>query len=273
METKNPTTPMQSGFAKINGANLYYEIAGTGEAVVLIHGFGLDLRMWEAEFTALAQTRRVLRYDVRGFGRSSLPDGTPYTHAEDLKLLLNILNVQTACLVGLSIGGRIALDTALTYPEKINGLVLVDSALNGFGWSAEWNALWEEMARAGSLQGARAANDLWLAHPLFEPARQIPSVKARLTQMVGDYTGWHWHHPDSHRRNPGQDSARLGEINTPTLELVGERDWPDFHAIAKILADGIPTAKKVIMPGLGHMSNMEGPEQFLAVLDPFLNSL
>lgn len=150
----------------------------------------------------------------------------------------------------------------LDFAPRVRKLVLVDSALNGFQWSNEWQALWLSMQTAAVEQSPKAANKLWLSHPLFAPAREHPHVRARLAQMVGDYSGWHWNHQDSHRLIPKPDEGRLGELNVPTLVLVGERDLPDFHRIAEILHRGIKGARREIIPGVGHMSNMEAPKHF-----------
>jgi pimeloyl-ACP methyl ester carboxylesterase len=190
---------LQSMFAAVNGTRLYYEEAGAGPAVVLIHGFTLDTRMWDDQFPALAQRFRVIRYDLRGFGRSALPDG-PYSHVEDLRALLDHLGIAQASLVGLSKGGGVALDFALTYPGRTTALALLDTILGGHAWSAEGSGrdalVWQEAARGG-IPAARAS---WLAHPLFAPAMRRPAVAARLHAIIGDYSGWHFVNP-----NPEQD--------------------------------------------------------------------
>src|SRR5438105_4839998 len=97
---------MQAGLAPVNGTQLYYEVTGIGDPLVLIHGFSLDTRMWHAQVPALAAHYRVIAYDLRGFGRSPMSDGTPYQHADDLKGLLDYLSAGPAVLVGLSRGGQ-----------------------------------------------------------------------------------------------------------------------------------------------------------------------
>jgi len=106
-----------AGFAEVNGTSLFYEVAGTGNTLVLIHGFGVDSRMWDDQFETLAQYYRVLRYDARGFGRSALPTSSGYTHQTDLKALLEHLEIASANILGLSMGGGVAINFALAYPE------------------------------------------------------------------------------------------------------------------------------------------------------------
>src|SRR6185436_3073968 len=93
-----------TGYAPSNGTSLYYEVSGEGEAVVLLHGFSLDHRMWAPQVDALAGRYRVVRYDLRGFGRSA-PSPERFTHADDLLALLDHLHIDRAALVGLSMGG------------------------------------------------------------------------------------------------------------------------------------------------------------------------
>jgi pimeloyl-ACP methyl ester carboxylesterase len=100
----------QSGIIDANGARLYFETAGYGEALVFIHGLGLDARMWDLQFEVFAQRFLVIRYDLRGFGRSSVPTAEGYSHAEDLHALLRFLRVQQAHILGLSFAERHAVN-------------------------------------------------------------------------------------------------------------------------------------------------------------------
>src|SRR5262249_42881949 len=113
------------------GARLVYEVAGDGPrepAVVLIHGFGLDMRMWDSQIGPLTARCGVVRYDCRGFGASGPFDpGVPYTHAGDLVALLDHLGIGDAVLAGLSFGGRVALQAALAAPDRVRGLALLDA--------------------------------------------------------------------------------------------------------------------------------------------------
>lgn len=257
------------GFAAINGARLWYESAGEGPPVVFVHGFTLDHRMWDDQWEPFAARHRVLRYDLRGFGASSLPDA-PYAPEDDLAALLDWCGIARAAIVGLSMGGGVAVDFALSYPERVAALVPVDAAISGHQWSAEWNAqvgpVWQA-GRAGDLAGAKAR---WLASPLFAPARAQATVAARLGAMVRDYSGYHWTARDPRRTIAPPAAARLAEIAAPTLVVVGERDIADFHAIAGRLVAAIPGARAMTIPGAGHMANMEQPVRFNTAVRAFL---
>jgi pimeloyl-ACP methyl ester carboxylesterase len=260
-------------FSEVGGARLAYEDSGTGEAVVLIHGMGLDRRMWDDQVPALEPGYRVVRYDMRGFGESDFVGTGPYTHAADLKALLDFLAVERAVVAGLSLGGTMALHFALAFPEMVRGLVLVDAVVGGWEWTAEEE---DEMRRAwvaGRERGVEAAREEWLAHPLFAPANENPAVAPRLRAMVTDYSGYHWTHVDPHEWPEPPALARLGEIRCPTLVIVGARDLPGFLATAGALSERIAGASKVIIPGAGHMANMEAPQEVNGAMLAFLANL
>lgn len=260
----------QHGFAEVNGTRLYHEVAGAGEPVVLIHGFTLDTRMWDDQFAPFAERYRVVRYDARGFGQSAVPDEAPYTHADDLAALLGHLSIPSAAIIGLSMGGGIAINFALAYPEMTRALIPVDSVLGGHRWSDEWNERFGHIGHTAHTASVEAAKAEWLADPLFAPANERPDVAARLRQMVMDYSGWNWMHRDPHRSQEPPAAERLTQIAVPTLVLLGERDLPDFHAVADTVTRQVSGARKVVLPGVGHMANMEAPEPFNAAVLGFL---
>jgi len=140
------------------GTGLAYEVTGDGPAVVLVHGFGLDMRMWEPQVEHLAARYRVIRYDCRGFGASGAFDpAVPYTHAGDLVALLDHLAIGEAVLAGLSFGGRVVLQTALAAPARVRGLVLLDAVLDGVPWDPESAGALDEFARRVQAGGSRPA--------------------------------------------------------------------------------------------------------------------
>lgn len=262
----------QRGTAEVNGTRLYYEVAGSEHPLVLIHGFALDTRMWDYQFEAFAQHYRVVRYDMRGYGKSLPPTDESYSHTDDLMALLEHLRIDRAHVFGQSRGGAVAIDFALAHPEATGALVLVDPVLGGHSWSQEAartdGAIWETAAKSG----VEAGKAQWLAHPLFAPAREKPEVAARLEQIVFDYSGWHLINTDPGRYADPPAAQRLHEIGAPTLVVVGERDLPDFLVIADTLQQ-VPNARKVVLPGVGHMCNMEDPTKFNEVVLDFLADL
>lgn len=261
-----------TGTAEVNGTRLYYEVAGHGSCVVLIHGHGLDTRMWDDQFEIFADHHRVIRYDVRGFGRSALPAGVEFNDADDLRALLGYLEAPKAHVVGLSMGGRVALHHALLYPNATLSLILVDSSLDGFKWTEQFKASLDAISEQARQSGAQAANRMWLDHELFAPAREQARCRVKLTQIVNQYSGWEWVNESPARGIDPPAGDRLAEVHVPTLVVVGERDLPDFQGIATKLAGGIPAASKVVMKNVGHMSSMENPNEFNSIVLSFLRT-
>jgi pimeloyl-ACP methyl ester carboxylesterase len=118
--------------------------------------------------------------------------------------------------------------------------------------------------------GVDAARKVWQAHPLLAPASEKPQVAKQLAEMTATYTGWHWLHADPQESSAPAAIERLATIRAPTLIVVGERDLSDFHRIAELLASIIPRAKRVVLPGVGHIANMEAPIEFNNVVLAFL---
>ena len=249
-----------TGTLALPGARIAYEVSGDGPVIVLVHGFGLDMRMWDRQVAQLAARFQVVRYDCRGFGSSGPMDyPVPYTHAGDLLAVLDHLSIADAVVAGLSFGGRVALQCALAAPARIRGLMLLDAVLDGVAWDENSAAALDEVARQVEAGGVAAGRAAWLAHPLFDAARKRPELAAELTDMVADYPGQHWLGLDSHE--PVQPPAIdvLEEVAMPALVLVGELDVPCFGAMSAVLARRIPLAQYTVVAGAGHMINMEAP--------------
>ena len=254
------------------GGELYYEAEGDGVPVVLVHGLALDARMWDDQVPALKDIARVVRYDVRGFGRSARDGDTAYSHADDLWWLLDHLKIEQAVLVGLSMGGRIVVEATLTAPQRVPALVLLDAVLDGVPWDPDskrgMQAIGEGL-RSGGLDAAKAA---WLRHDFFVPAHRTPDIAHRLAEMVGEYSGVNWTSADPHTPQP-HSIELLATIAAPTTVVIAELDVPCFHEMSDVLADRIPGARKVTVPGVGHLVNMEAPETVNALLrEVVLNS-
>jgi 3-oxoadipate enol-lactonase len=258
-----------------NDIATFYEDRGRGPPVVLIHGHTLDLRLWDAQVAPLADAGyRVVRYDVRGHGQSEAP-ATGYTYQNyslDLRDLLDRLSIDApAHLVGLSMGGGIALQFAVDHPQRVASLVLVDSAVPGFDYSPEYAEAIEELVRVARSEGPRAAlGRVWLTHPLFDGIRRFPDRFAFLKRIVLAYSAADYLDATEYPQPQWQVIDRLSEIRAPTLVLVGELDLPDFRLIAEILAANIATARQEVIADAGHLPNLEQPQAFNRALLGFL---
>lgn len=240
------------------GTELYYEVDGDGPAAVLIHGMGLDTRMWDDQIRALEDIATLVRLDVRGHGRSSRASDVPYAHADDIWALADHLGLETVDLLGLSMGGMIALRTYFAAAERVQSLVLIDSVIDEIPFDPDTEADFATLESALADGGMPAARKAWLESGLFAPAVRQPAVAARLAQMVEDYGGLDWMNDDPHLpRQPLY--SRLASVHVPTTVIVGELDVPSFLEMARLMAERIPNSRHVVIPGVGHMSNMEAP--------------
>ena len=170
-------------------------------------------------------------------------------------------------------GGGVVANFALAYPELTSALVLIDAAIDGHRWSQEWREQMFAIGRGGRELGIAVAKERWLTHGLFALALEQPAVGAQLAQIVGDYSGWHWVNRDPVRGLATPAIDRLDEIAAPIIALVGERDLPDFHAMLMRLREQAAEAQIVVVPGAGHMANMEAPSVVNRHLLTFLASV
>jgi len=245
----------------LNDGELHYELTGQGDAVLFIHGFGLNADMWAPQWPVFAKAYRTIRYDLRGYGRSSTPRGA-YSHVEDALRMIDLLGCGPVHLVGLSMGGRYALRLAQAAPNAVCSLTLADTALDGHAWSEDWLRRWRQMTDAARDGDIAAAREYWLRHPLFEPAFEQPESGAALETMVARYSGWHWRERDPDSGSSPPTAEVLSRISIPTLMIVGERDLPDFQTIAQRVAAQMPNVQLRTIPAVGHMSNLEAPAEF-----------
>ncbi len=262
---------VKTGMAEVAEPLLYYEECGSGEPVVLIHGGQLDCRMWDDQFRKFAQRYRVIRYDVRGYGKSEMPS-RPYADEKDLLGLLDFLHIDRAHLVGLSLGGRIAIDFAVRYPQRVKSLVLAGPGLSGYQWAADEAQRGEHIDKAARDESAEAAAALWLKDPYMAPAMENPQLVPRLRRLAMENARCWLINPMLGRALVPPAIKRLGEIRAPTLIIVGDRDVPDIQAIVKLLEKGIRGARKVVIAGSGHMVNMEKPRAFNRAVLEFLQA-
>lgn len=265
---------MLQGVAHVNNTSLYFEIAGTGHPLVLLHGFGLDSRMWDRQFASFSDSYQVVRYDLRGFGQSALPSpNRPYSHTDDLRELMRYLEIECAHILGLSRGGRWAIQFAIDYASHVTSLITVDAMPNGFRSAENRPSLSPNLVRTARDDGLHAAREGWLNHPIFSLARKKPGLSSSLWEMISDYSGWHWLNVDPLRTDSIPAMLRLSEIVAPTLVIIGEQDVEEFKEAADFLVKNIPDARKVVLEGVGHVANLEAPEKFNEIVLDFLSTV
>ncbi|MCA9981673.1 MAG: alpha/beta fold hydrolase [Anaerolineales bacterium] len=266
-----PNIERRTGFATAYG--IYYETAGSGDWIVFLHAGMADARMWDDQFVSFAERFSVLRYDFQGYGRSRLTN-EKVDHVADMLRVLDTLGVRDCHLVGASLGGQVALDFTVRYPERVNSLVLVGSGLSGYTAvditpPPQWHTAVAAF-KAGDLdQTAELELQIWLDGVGRTPADVDPQVRRRLFQMnkmnlqAEKYRG---------RREATVDMPaldHLGHIKVPTLVMAGELDQPEVIALTAKLAVEMPNARKFLVPNTAHFPNMEKPTEFDQILQAF----
>src|SRR5581483_5153898 len=175
---------------------LYYETAGTGTPLILLHGHACDTRMWDDQLEPFALSHQVIRFDSRGFGKSAMPPDEPWSPVDDVKALLEHLGITRAAILGFSMGGGVAIDFALAYPDMTQALIAVDCSPSGFAGPAELAAFWARAVAEAQANGPKAANKFVLTHPVLRFDMEIPHLARRIEQMHLDYSGWYWVNKD-----------------------------------------------------------------------------
>ena len=262
---------------ELNGAEIAYEVRGSGPALTLIHEGIADRRMWRETLPVLEPDFTVVTYDQRGFGDSSLPSG-PATYIDDLRALLDHLGLERTTLVGASLGGRVALEFALLRPERVDRLALVAAGLADWDWADDVKRFGEEEEEAyesGDLDRAVVLNlKLWVDGPRRGPDAVDPAMRAFVGEMQRRAFEIPLPDPQPTSAPPLDPPARerLADIAIPTLVVVGDEDVEDMKQIADVLAEGIPGARKVTLPDTAHMIPLERPQEFNRILQDFLQT-
>ena len=250
--------------------SLYYESTGTGPPLVLLHGFTLDRRMWQRQVDYFSKKYRVIAYDSRGHGKSSCPESgySREDRVSDLRNLTTGLKLKKFHLVGLSMGGATALGFALDYPKSLLSLTLVDTAAGGYRPPKKYRDFREVAVSIGVDEAKRR----WIRTTLFFYANRNPELKNELAEMMAGHCGQLWLDPKRGKYNDRDDVYLSSNIKLPTLIFVGEKDRY-FIPLAKTLHNNITDSEIDIVPGVGHMSNMEAPVRFNFRLEQFLDRI
>lgn len=257
-----------SGFIEVDGGELFYETAGSGENIVLLHDGMVSHEIWDYQFPLLAKYYRVTRYDRRGYGKSSDPQ-SPYSDIDDLNRLFIKLGIEKATIFGMSSGGGCAIDFTLKYPEKVNALVLVGAVVGGYGYTSHMTY------RGGHLKNPALMSDPAKAAEYFiwDDPYEIYAENREAKQKVASIVEANLHRPFDIRyyTPPERIAARfLSEIKVPCFVMVGEHDIPDVHAHAGVISFGIQGARRAVILNSGHLIPVEQPEEFNTSVFRFL---
>jgi pimeloyl-ACP methyl ester carboxylesterase len=271
----------KQGFIDLGDAQLYYEEIGRGAPLVLLHGHSFDRRMWNPQLTELARHYRVIRYDMRGYGRSSLPvEGQEFLHANDLYRLLQSLHIAKAHLVGLSLGGFVAVDFMALHPEATRSVVSCSGSIYPRP-GPEQPITETEIARRrteiAQLQatGQEAYKEKWLASLLQASGPQQANSAPLLRQMVHDWSMWQPLHVEP-RVLLGTSLVprlRAHPVQVPLLLLAGERESAARTHDNEVLQALVPGAQTAVLPHAGHVANLDNPAAFTQAVLQFLANL
>jgi 3-oxoadipate enol-lactonase len=242
------------------------------KTLLLVHGFPLDRRMWHEQIESLSKVARVIVPDLRGFGKST-PGGQTISMerlADDLAALLDGLPVtEPIVMCGLSMGGYVAWQFWLRHAERLSGLILCDT--KSAADTAEAAANREKVAQQVLEQGSSVIAEAMLPKLFHEKTAERNSVAVKLMQEVmlntAPATVAAAQRAMAVRQNV---TPRLGEMNLPTLVIVGEKDAISPPAEMQTIADSLPQAEFVVVPEAGHMSPLENPAVFNAAVEKFL---
>jgi pimeloyl-ACP methyl ester carboxylesterase len=269
---------VSSQYMQIDGAQVYYEEAGQGRALVLVHAGFVDSRMWDAQFEAFAQHYRTVRFDQRGFGKSDALEG-PVDRSLDLLHLLQHLGIEQAVLVGCSLGGEVILDFALQHPHMVSALVPVSTVPGGFEMQGEPPAELFEMMAALEQNDVQRASELqlrlWVDGKFRQPQQVDAGVRQRAAEMnripIENKTFLKAVLAPVSPLDPPV-AARLATIHVPVLIVAGALDHPEVLRAADVMEAAIPAAQKIILPESAHLPSMEQPKAFNRAVLAFLQS-
>jgi 3-oxoadipate enol-lactonase len=263
------TMPATDLYLELGRTRLRYRDDGAGPALLLIHGWGLDLELWEPQVEALRGRYRLIRFDRRGHGLST---GAPSLRRDegDAVALLDALAVRRVALIGTSQGARVALRLALAIPERVGALVLdapPDEVGGGRGALTDEIPLdrYRELARSGDMPTVRR---LWSQHPFTWLASDTPWARALLAKMIARY-------PGNDLLLTGEPPSALTTLQTlavPALVINGEHDLESRRASGAALATALPGARHSVIAGAAHLPNLDNPAAYDDALQRFIDA-
>lgn len=257
-----------------DGVELYYEETGPASGterlpLVFVHAFPMSHAMWFRQLERFGRQRRTIAYDCRGFGRSTAPTSpdaySQERSVEDLRQLLDALAIERVALVGLSMGGNIALNFAILHPGRAAALCPADTGAGSDDPAAFARGV-EAWAGTVEREGIEGLLRLFAGHPIFGPFMARGEAER---QLLREIVSGHAVHGIAHtaratlgRRPPVYAlEAGLRRLTCPTAVVVGEHDGP-CRAPSAYLAATIPGARLVVVPGAGHFTNLEATDAF-----------
>ena len=252
-----------------DGAKLSYEMSGKGDPIILLHGHSLDTRMWDSQFKAFARHHRVVRFDFRGYGKSSPQTETfQFTHMQDLLTVMDSLHIDRAHIVGLSMGAFVAADILALHPERLLTCTMASGGLKTYKGPSEPMDSAESAKRdreiaALKTKGVERMKSEWLEQLIASGGSRRETMRRPLKAMIDTWTAWQPLHKEV-RVMEAHDAElvfRSRKTMVPTLILNGGTDGGKKSRRSWML-DYLPNGTQQTLPDCGHMMNMEQPKLF-----------
>ncbi|MCZ3387079.1 MAG: alpha/beta hydrolase [Actinomycetia bacterium] len=263
-------------------ATLAAELVGqcTGEGhkdILFLHAGVTDRRSWTPIVKSLSATHRCISFDARGFGATTYGSEVGWSPVGDVLCVLDAVGSQRSVVVASSLGGRTAVDLALSHPDRVKALVLIAPAVRGAPYpepterEATLDAEAERAQEEGRIDDANALEaQLWLDGPASRPGRVVGAPR----ELFLDMNARALRSPDPGPMAVVDDAwPRLGEIAVPVLVLAGDLDVSDLRAIGRQMASRLPDAEFITIEGVAHLPQLEAPDRLTAVIRNFLESL
>lgn len=263
---------MNEGFIDVTGGALFYESYGDGEPIVFIHGNFNDHQIWEEQMRAFSATNYVISYDLRGYGHSDTPR-ISFSNVEDLKLLIDALGLIKVNIVGSSMGGSVAIDFTLAYPERVQRLILAAPSISGRNYPV--SMLWQGIKQHFQvrLNGRERAIEAFITNPFWQyyfPASNKEEAWQKTVANVREPVNFCRFSPSLSRVSKPYAINRLKELYQPVLILIGELDHPFNRETAEILQTEMNKSTTIVMKDCGHLPFIEEPKMFNYNLAEFL---
>ncbi len=238
-------------------------------ALVLLHGFALDSRIWRRQVDALGDEYRLLTLDLPGFGPQARELGEVHP-ADEVARAMDVTGLVRAHLVAHSYGAAVAIDFALAHPKRVQSLSLIAPMMLGRRSGIE---AWQRCVALANEGDRATAVEVWLDDPLFEGIRPDEEAFEEVRQIVLDYLGHHWTGKVSSKWHEPDPVSRLRTLDIPSLVVSGEADIPSFMLMAEAYAKALPKVRREIIQGAGHVLMVERPDELNAILRDFLKSV
>jgi len=275
------TEKIQGDYVSIDSGNvkLYAEECGEGTPIILIHGHSFDTRQWDDNMEGLSRNHRIIRYDMRGYGKSDMPEeGKHFLHATDLLQLMDAMNVKKGHIVGLSLGAFVATDFMALYPERALSITVTGGAIHEVPGPDEPISYEEELSKRGEIQkikekGLDEYKEQWIRAIMNSLGSKATETEPDIRSIIGDWKGWQVLHIEPRPLLGSSVKAKLKElkVKVPLLVLIGEEDSAGSQESSQKLADLIPWNEKAYLQDAGHMNNMERPGEFNTAILGFIN--